>query len=158
MCFAEEANVGCCFFFVILLFASLPWNQRGVSSHMARPYAEPSLALFHLSEQWYGYHERQKKIVHKFYFLSIIFSFIHKFAYFIHNSTCIHLLYINRSLRANQTCLLVGLRVHWTKYGWNYQHTYRLNMSEQLAFSCSVTSSPGGLVVKIPSEPQFILP
>ena len=36
-------------FVVILLFASLPWDQRG-SRHMVRPYAEPSLASPHLSE------------------------------------------------------------------------------------------------------------
>ena len=40
-------------FVVILLFASLPWNERGVSRHMARPYDEPSLASLHQSEQWY---------------------------------------------------------------------------------------------------------
>ena len=53
LCFTEEANVGCWVFVVILLFASLPWNQRGVSSLTVRPYAEPSVASLHLSEQWY---------------------------------------------------------------------------------------------------------
>ena len=32
-------------FLVILLFASLPWNHRGVSGH-TRPYAEPSLTIY----------------------------------------------------------------------------------------------------------------